>query len=157
MVKLPKKNKNTRNPVTYSPGIIFTKSCFLFNQFFFLVSTVVTCWVSHRSSRINTFNLLGLVLMVVLFGADGIQTAILMNFIFLNVYRGGFQNVEPFIPLESCGWVALLRKSCNYAFHYQAFCLNLLTYIHFLIFHTPWLWLVIKNTKKKKKIIMNLK
>lgn len=72
-------------------------------NFFFLVSTVVTCWVSHRSSRINTFNLLGLVLMVVLFGADGIQTAILMNFIFLNVYRGGFQNVEPFIPLESCG------------------------------------------------------
>lgn len=67
------------------------------------MSTVVTCWVSHRSSRINTFNLLGLVLMVVLFGADGIQTAILMNFIFLNVYRGGFQNVEPFIPLESCG------------------------------------------------------
>ena len=106
MVKLPKinkKNKNTRNPVTHSPGIIFTKSSFLFNQFFFLVSTVVTCWVSHRSSRINTFNLLGLVLMVVLFGADGIQTAILMNFIFLNVYRGGFQNVEPFIPLESCG------------------------------------------------------
>lgn len=38
MVKLPKinkKNKNTRNPVTHSPGIIFTKSCFLFNQFFF--------------------------------------------------------------------------------------------------------------------------